>query len=60
MTTPNPDFPVFLLCGVLIVSDEYEKLRASFNQIKHALWNNRDVIFHSRDIENVKRICCPI
>lgn len=55
LTTLNPDFPVFLLCGVLIVSDEYEQLRNSFNQIKNTLWNSKEVIFHSRDIRKCEK-----
>ena len=50
LSTVNPDFPVFLLCGVIIAANEYENVRQSFNQIKHALWGNKEVIFHSRDI----------
>ena len=55
LTTLNLDFPVFLLCGVLIASDEYEQLRNSFNQIKNTLWNSKDVIFHSRDIRKCEK-----
>lgn len=50
LTTLNPDFPVFLLCGVIVAENVYENIRQSFNAIKHALWANKEVIFHSRDI----------
>ncbi|MCF8340864.1 MAG: DUF3800 domain-containing protein [Chitinophagaceae bacterium] len=46
----NPDFPVFLLCGVLIDEQEYNLFKSSFNDIKNRLWGNKEVIFHSRDI----------
>lgn len=46
----NPDFPVFLLCGVLIDEQEYTLFKTSFNDIKNRLWGNKEVIFHSRDI----------
>jgi len=55
LTTLNPDFPVFLLCGVLIAEDEYDNLRQSFNEIKHTLWHNKEVIFHSRDIRKCEK-----
>lgn len=55
LTCPNPDFPVFLLCGVIVAADEYENVRQSFNQIKHALWGNKEVIFHSRDIRKCEK-----
>jgi len=46
----NPDFPIFLLCGIVISSVEYESLRLQFNQIKNEIWKSEHVIFHSRDI----------
>ena len=55
LTNPNPDFPVFILCGVIIAADEYENIRQSFNQIKQALWGNKEVIFHSRDIRKCEK-----
>jgi hypothetical protein len=30
----NPDFPIFLLCGIVISSEEYERIRIGFNEIK--------------------------
>ncbi|SOE21221.1 Protein of unknown function [Spirosomataceae bacterium TFI 002] len=50
LTKVNPDFPVFLLCGVLIAKPDYENIRQEFNTIKRSLWNDKKVIFHSRDI----------
>lgn len=46
----DPNFPVFVLCGVIISDKEYENLRSDFNSIKRNFWNNHKVIFHSRDI----------
>lgn len=34
LTELNPDFPVFMLCGVLIQADEYIGFRDSLNGIK--------------------------
>ncbi len=55
LSTVNPDFPVFLLCGVLIVADEYKNIRQSFNKIKQTLWGCKEVIFHSRDIRKCEK-----
>jgi len=55
LTTLNPDFPVFLLCGVLIPEQEYEKIKDSFNTIKSNLWGNKSVVFHSRDIRKCEK-----
>jgi len=50
LVSVNPDFPVFLLCGVVISADRYDSIQQSFNSIKHEFWFNEEVIFHSRDI----------
>lgn len=55
LTTLNPDFPVFLLCGALIAENDYEQIKHSFNQIKTTLWRNKSVIFHSRDIRKCEK-----
>ena len=55
LTTLNPDFPVFLLCGVIISETEYQIVRNLFNQIKNSLWENKEVIFHSRDIRKCEK-----
>ncbi|MEI6576591.1 MAG: DUF3800 domain-containing protein [Bacteroidota bacterium] len=51
----NPDFPVFVLCGVLATQDDYEAIRLDFNQIKSEFWGNKKVIFHSRDIRKCEK-----
>jgi hypothetical protein len=50
LKTIDPNFPVFMLCGVLISKTEYENLRESINTLKNRLWGNKEVVFHSRDI----------
>lgn len=55
LTSVNPDFPVFLLCGVLISAEQYEVLRQRFNQIKESIWGSKEVIFHSRDIRKCEK-----
>lgn len=46
----DPDFPVFVLCGVIMSDLNYENLRSDFNSIKQQFWGENKVIFHSRDI----------
>lgn len=46
----DPDFPVFVLCGVVISQDNYEEVSNWFDEIKEHFWGNMRVIFHSRDI----------
>jgi hypothetical protein len=43
-------FPVFVLCGVFMSDTEYASINDSFDVIKRNFWNNKKVIFHSRDI----------
>ncbi len=49
------NFPVFVLCGIIMSNNDYENLRLSFNQIKQDLWGNGKVIFHSRDIRKCEK-----
>src|SRR5690606_424575 len=49
------DFPVFLLCGILISEENYNLIRNKFNVIKGELWGNKEVIFHSRDIRKCNK-----
>ena len=51
----DPDFPVFLLCGVLVREDEYESIRQNINILKQSIWGNKEVIFHSRDIRKCEK-----
>jgi len=51
----DPDFPVFLLCGVLVREDDYENIRQNINNLKHSIWGNKEVIFHSRDIRKCEK-----
>ena len=55
LTIVNPDFPVFLLSGVLISEDNYSMLKSTFNKVKNELWGNKEVIFHSRDIRKCEK-----
>jgi hypothetical protein len=55
LTKPNPDFPVFLLCGVLVTSEVYEVIRQKINKLKESIWGDKKVIFHSRDIRKCEK-----
>lgn len=46
----DPSFPVFLLCGIICSQENYENIRKRFNEIKEKFWQEKKVIFHSRDI----------
>jgi hypothetical protein len=51
----DPNFPVFLLCGVLLSQENYTKLRKDINSLKNKFWNNKTVILHSRDIRKCEK-----
>ncbi|RPI16510.1 MAG: DUF3800 domain-containing protein [Ignavibacteriae bacterium] len=53
LTTINNEFPVFVLCGMLV--EDYEDLRLSINEIKEHFWHGKKVIFHSRDIRKCEK-----
>src|SRR5690606_34198450 len=55
LSNVNPNFPVFLLCGVIFNQATYEKLRIEFNELKTSIWKNKTVIFHSRDIRKCEK-----
>ena len=55
LATPDPDFPVFLLCGSVFEKSDYEELRAELNAIKQNFWGDKKVIFHSRDIRKCEK-----
>jgi len=51
----NEDFPMFVLCGILTESKDYEIIRQSVNEIKKHFWGEKKVIFHSRDIRKCEK-----
>lgn len=46
----DENFPIFLLCGILISENDYDLIRKEINQIKQKFWKNINLILHSRDI----------
>lgn len=55
LASPQPDFPVFLLSGVLITEENYELVRGKINVLKESIWKDKKVIFHSRDIRKCEK-----
>lgn len=51
----DQDFPVFLLCGLLISEANYAKMRTNVNTVKSNFWKNKTVILHSRDIRKCQK-----
>lgn len=51
----NEDFPVFVLCGFLTEAENYQRIRQSVNEIKKHFWQEKKVIFHSRDIRKCEK-----
>jgi hypothetical protein len=51
----NEEFPVFVLCGLLIDETEYAIFNQAVDEIKIQFWNNKNVIFHSRDIRKCEK-----
>ena len=46
----NPNFPLLVLCGILISAGNYQLLRNRINQLKHNVFGTDSVIFHSTEI----------
>ena len=55
LVTLDPDFPVFLLCGLLMSQENYENARDNINVLKRKFWQNKEVILHSRDIRKCNK-----
>jgi hypothetical protein len=55
LATVNPDFPVFLLCGILVSTTQDQLILQRINSIKQHFWNSKHVILHSRDIRKCEK-----
>ena len=55
LVTLDPDFPVFLLCGLIMSEENYEQARQAINVLKRKFWKNKEVILHSRDIRKCNK-----
>jgi hypothetical protein len=50
LVTTNPDFPVFVLCGILISENCLQSITNDIVGLKSHFWGDKKVILHSRDI----------
>lgn len=50
LTRIDSQFPIFVLCGVLISQTDYEELKTKIAELKNKFWDDKKVILHSRDI----------
>lgn len=48
-------FPLFTLCGILVSSDKLKWLEREIQSLKHELWEDEEIIFHSREIRNCSK-----
>ena len=46
----DPSFPIFTLCGVIISQEKLLDVTEKINSLKKELWGERKIILHSRDI----------
>ncbi|MBL7781580.1 MAG: DUF3800 domain-containing protein [Saprospiraceae bacterium] len=51
----DPNFPAFVLCGIIMSDSDYKKLNSEFKKIKKDIWGNDNVVFHSSDIRKWKK-----
>lgn len=51
----DKDFPVFVLCGIILSDEPLTLLNDRMDKLKHDLWNSKEVIFHSRDIRRCEK-----
>lgn len=51
----DPTFPIFTLCGVLVSDEKLKWLESEIKSLKRDLWDNEDIIFHSREIRNCSK-----
>ena len=43
-------FPIFTLCGIVVSDEQDIALAERINALKMDIWNNTNIILHSRDI----------
>lgn len=51
----DPNYPVFVLCGVIIDNDKIPSIEKKLHAFKQAFFNNPDLIFHTADITRIKK-----
>jgi hypothetical protein len=51
----DPQFPVFILGGIILTEDAYTQLNTEVNALKKSFWLDKKVILHSRDIRKCEK-----
>ncbi len=51
----DKDFPVFVLCGIMLSEEQHSIFRERMYKLKADLWGSKEVIFHSRDIRRCEK-----
>lgn len=46
----DPQFPIFTLCGIVVSEEQDRMMSERINALKSEIWNNTNIILHSRDI----------
>lgn len=46
----DPQFPIFTLCGIVVSEKQDKWLNEKIDALKLEIWNNTNIILHSRDI----------
>lgn len=46
----DPQFPIFTLCGIIVSEEQDVMLSEKINMLKEEIWENTNIILHSRDI----------
>ena len=55
LSSIDPDFPVFVLCGIIISEENYQLINNRIIELKSKFWNQQKVILHSRDIRKCEK-----
>ena len=50
LTSFDPLFPVFTLCGVIMSQQQLDEVSDKINKLKREFWGDKKIILHSRDI----------
>ena len=51
----DKDFPVFVLCGIMLSEEQHSIFRERMIELKTELWGSKEVVFHSRDIRRCEK-----
>ena len=46
----DPSFPIFTLCGIIMSQEQLDLMTAKINALKKEFWGDKKIILHSRDI----------